>query len=68
MIFNPTIRKTDLAAGTYKVGLWIPDGSERLKYNSRYAIRCANGDMEWWNSSDNNYGVNILATLEISPR
>lgn len=58
----------DLAAGTYKVGLWIPDGSERLKYNSRYAIRCANGDMEWWNSSDNNYGVNILATLEISSR
>ena len=27
--------------GKYKLGLWIPDGSERLKYNSRYAIRCA---------------------------
>ena len=54
-----------LATGTYRLGLWIPDGSERLKQDSRYAIRCANGDMEWWKSPDNKYGVNLLTTIKI---
>lgn len=27
-----------VTAGTYKLGLWIPDGSDRLRYNPRYAI------------------------------
>lgn len=49
--------------GNYRLGLWIPDGSDRLKKNSRYAVRCANGDTEWWISKDNKYGINILTTL-----
>lgn len=50
----------DLAKGTYRLGLWIPDGSARLKDNPRYAIRCANGDVDWWISPDGKYGINIL--------
>lgn len=49
-----------LPNGTYRLGLWMPDGSERLRYNPRFAIRCANGDTEWWASPDGKYGVNIL--------
>ena len=41
-------------------GLWLPDVSERLKYNPRYAVRCANGDVDWWVSKDGKYGVNVL--------
>ena len=55
----------NLKTGKYRLGLWIPDGSERLKYNNRYAIRCANGDTEWWSSPDNRYGINILTSLDI---
>ena len=54
-----------MAAGEYKLGLWIPDGSDRLKYNPRYAIRCANGNTTWWTSDDGKYGVNILTTVEV---
>ncbi len=49
--------------GTYKLGLWIPDGSEELMFNSRFAIRCANSDVDWWISPDRKYGVNILTTV-----
>ena len=54
-----------LTAGTYKLGLWIPDGSERLRYNPRYAIHCANGDTDWWISKDGKYGVNVLTAVEV---
>lgn len=55
----------ELAKGKYRLGLWIPDGSECLKENNRFAIRCANGDAEWWVSEDGKYGVNILTTINI---
>ena len=54
-----------VAPGKYRLGLWIPDGSERLKYNSRYAIRCANGNTTWWVSEDGKYGVNVLTIVEV---
>lgn len=53
----------DLSPGTYSLGLWIPDGSSRLMYNHRYAIRCANSNAPWWISADQRYGINILTTL-----
>lgn len=56
---------TTLVPGKYKLGLWIPDGSEKLKYDSRYAIRCANNDVAWWVSGDGKYGVNILTEVEL---
>lgn len=54
-----------VAPGNYRLGLWIPDGSERLKNDSRYAVRCANGDTEWWISGDQRYGINLLTTLTV---
>lgn len=55
----------DYPKGTYQLGLWIPDGGENLKYNARYAIRCANGNTSWWVSEDNRYGVNLLTSIEV---
>ena len=54
-----------IPAGTYQLGLWIPDGSDRLRYNPRYAIHCANGDTDWWISRDGKYGVNVLTIDEV---
>lgn len=54
-----------LPKGEYKLGLWIPDGDQRLKHNNRYSIRCANGDVQWWSSPDQKYGVNILTTIKL---
>lgn len=54
-----------IPAGTYQLGLWIPDGSDRLRYNPRYAIHCANGDTDWWISRDGKYGVNVLTIAEV---
>lgn len=54
-----------LLSGKYKLGLWIPDGSEHLKYNNRYAIRCANGDITWMISEDQKYGINVITDMSI---
>lgn len=55
----------DFPKGTYRLGLWMPDGGKELKYNARYAIRCANGNTSWWVSDDHRYGINVLATMEV---
>lgn len=55
----------NLNKGTYRLGLWIPDGSDRLKYDNRFAIRCANGNVDWWISKDRKYGINILAEVTL---
>lgn len=52
-------------AGEYKLGLWIADASERLKYNPRYAVRCANGNTYWWVSANGRYGVNVLTEVTV---
>ena len=59
--------KVPVSPGNYRLGLWLPDVSERLKYNPRYAVRCANGDVDWWVSKDGKYGVNVLTTIQIKP-
>jgi hypothetical protein len=51
--------------GIYKVGIWMPDESEELKYNTDYAIRLANGDMEYWQDQDKRYLVNIVGSLQL---
>jgi len=55
----------DIPNGSYKLGLWIPDGSDQLKLNLAYAIRCANGDINWYKSTDGKYGINILTTIDV---
>lgn len=55
-----------LPTGIYKLGLWIPDNSNQLRYNSRYAIKCANGDIPWLVLKNNKYGINIVTDVTIS--
>lgn len=59
------IRPESIQPGTYKLGLWLPDASDRLRYDDRYAIRCANGNTDWWVSEDKKYGVNILTEVTV---
>lgn len=51
-------------AGTYQLGLWIPDGSKTLMYDPRYAIRCANSDVDWITTTGG-YGVNHLTAVTV---
>ena len=48
----------DLAEGDYDLALWLPDASERLADDPRYAIRLAN-EGTW----DEETGLNVLATV-----
>lgn len=65
-VINYTIRlDNSFTAGTYKVGIWMPDESNELRYDSRYAIRFANGNMEWWRDSNNKYLINIIGSLQV---
>jgi hypothetical protein len=59
--FNPA-----LSPGQYKVGLWLPDEADELKYNSDYAIRFANGNMEWWQDANQKYLVNIIGSFQVN--
>jgi len=56
---------SDLQPGWYQIGLWLPDASERLRLDPRYAIRVANRDVPWWTDSHGRYGINILGVSEI---
>ncbi len=51
----------NLPPGDYQLGLWLPDGSERLRDDPRYAIRLSSG-ATW----DGESGVNLLdATVRV---
>jgi hypothetical protein len=51
----------DAPEGTYELALWLPDGSESLQSDPRYAVRFANYDV--WDSET---GANILRTVEVT--
>ncbi len=51
--------------GLYKVGIWMPDDSDDLKYNTNYAIRFANENIEWWKDNDNKYLINVIGSLQL---
>jgi hypothetical protein len=51
-------------AGTYQLGLWIPDGAAALTHNPQYAIRCANSDVEWLTTAEG-YGINRLTSTSV---
>jgi len=46
---------TDLPAGSYQIGLWIPDPAAALKDNANYAMRLASGAT--WDTAS---GTNLL--------
>lgn len=58
----------DVTPGNYQLGLWIADASERLMYDSRYAIRCANGNTAWTVTEGNRYGINVLTDVKVENR
>ncbi|WP_345165771.1 DUF4832 domain-containing protein [Nibribacter koreensis] len=55
----------DIAPGAYKIGLWLPDGAESLKYNPAYAIRLANKGVEWWTDPTGKYLVNVFSEVQV---
>ncbi len=55
-----------LPAGSYIVGLWLPDASESIHDDARYAVRVANRDVPWWTASDGTDGINLLGPISIT--
>ncbi len=55
----------DLPAGWYRLGLWLPDGSGRLRARADYAVRLANGDTFWWVDEPRAHGINLFAGLAV---
>ena len=54
-------------AGSYQLGLWLPDSAESLGRDPRYAIRVANRDVPWWTDPHGQYGINLLGVIEVVP-
>jgi hypothetical protein len=63
-ISAPVDLPSTLPTGTYRLGLWIPDGSPKLMHNPLYAIRCANSDVSWLTTADG-HGVNLLTSITV---
>jgi len=55
----------DAAPGDYMIGLWLPDASESLRLDPRYAVRVANRDTVWWTDEQGRYGINIMAAVTV---
>ncbi|WP_448778187.1 DUF4874 domain-containing protein [Bacteroides congonensis] len=52
-------------SGKYRVGIWMPDGSETLKYNSAYGVKWAlNTKITHWIDNENKYVVNVIGEVE----
>jgi uncharacterized protein DUF4832/uncharacterized protein DUF4874 len=57
----------ELSPDHYGLGLWLPDAYESLRLDPRYSIRLANRDTLWWTNDDDQYGVNLLGTVQVTP-
>lgn len=65
-VFEGVLRvPAELKRGGYMVGLWMPDASERLRDDGRYAVRVANRDVPWWTKPSGAFGVNILGAVTV---
>lgn len=51
--------------GTYRLGLWIADASERLSSDPAFSIRYANGNTGWFTVPEKGYGINILTEVSV---
>ena len=50
--------------GKYKVGIWMPEKVDNLKYNSVYAVKFAlTGNMSHWYDNAGKYAVNIFGEV-----
>lgn len=52
-----------LPPGNYKVGLWLPDPTELLRNQKKYAIQFANKNLEVWEKEG--YRVNIVSEINL---
>jgi len=72
--YRPLVHRIDvramlpewLAEGEYRVGLWMPDPADTLRYDPRYAVRVANGGTRWWTDGLGRYGANILGSVRVT--
>ena len=51
----------NLAAGTYKLSLWMPDAASTLKNDPRYSIQMAN-DGVWNATAGDNKMTNVVVS------
>lgn len=58
------LRTDGLNAGTYRLGLAMPDAHASLRGDPRYAIRVANGDVPWL-VAEGGLGVNVLGEVAV---
>lgn len=50
--------------GTYKVGIWMPEKVDNLKYNSTYAVKFAPTDkLTHWYDAAHKYAVNLIGEV-----
>jgi hypothetical protein len=57
----------EVAAGKYKVGLWIADNQERARDNAAYAVKFApdNGVVSHWTDAARTRTVNIIGEVNL---
>ncbi len=51
--------------GWYQLGIWLPDIHRKIHLDSRYAIRFANRDTNWWTNGKGEYGINLIGIIHI---
>ena len=56
----------NIKPGKYTLGLWLPDRKPTIRLDPQFAVRLANRDTDWWTSADEQYGVNILHTIQVA--
>ncbi len=54
-----------LPNGACMLGFWMPDASEHLQRDARYAVRAANRDVPRWTRHAKASGANILGLIEV---
>ncbi|MCD7938330.1 MAG: DUF4874 domain-containing protein [Tannerellaceae bacterium] len=51
-------------SGTYRIGIWMPDPTEKLRYNNLYDTKWAISEMiSHWQDEQNKYTVNIICEV-----
>ncbi len=56
----------DIVPGWYQLGIWLPDIHKTIHLDSRYAIRFANRDINWWTTAKGEYGINLIGMIHIT--
>lgn len=53
-------------SGKYKVGIWMPEASDALKYEATYAVKFApSATVTHWQDNDGRYAVNVIGEVTL---